>query len=91
MKTMYRSYREDHSEQEPTEQELVKTDPRIQRPICPVCRTEIYVTPMQYGAPDAPEIIEQRVDPLNEGFATVTYSCLVEDYVWDCARCFICF
>ena len=86
---MYRSYKEDLSEQELTEQKLVKTYPRIKRPICPVCRTDTYVTPMEYGLPDIFEIVEHDVGSKQEEFASATYSCEVEDYTWDCARCFI--
>ena len=87
--TAYKTYRHEYTEQDLDEYELIKTDPGIKRPPCPVCHAGTYVTPMQYGLPDTIDVVEDRCETGRETFASVTYSCVQEPYNWDCAHCFI--
>ena len=88
MKTAYRSYRADYSEQDLAEKELTMTAADVSRPSCPVCRTDTYVTPVGYGMPEPQMPIEEvALDKLE--VSRVTYTCIFEDYAWDCDRCSI--
>ena len=90
MTTNYKSYKDEYTDEELAEDVLLQTANDIKRPICPVCKADTYVTPMQYGLVSEPPLIfaPEGEEPPAE-FARVTYSCLVEDYDWDCAKCYI--
>jgi|AntRauTorckE6833_2_1112554.scaffolds.fasta_scaffold00077_2 hypothetical protein len=90
MTTNYKSYKDEYTDEQLAEDVFLKTVKDINSRICPVCKTDTYVTPMQYGLVDAPDLIfiPEGEEPTEE-FARVTYTCLLEGYDWDCAKCYI--